>query len=145
MKVMSATADPAGVVERVAIRADYDIVEARRRLRALAAPLAYSAADLAMIATAVSELARNILEYAGEGEISLSLVRAEKRVGVSVVARDDGPGIPDLELAMTNGYSSSRGLGLGLPGSKRLVDEFEIDSQVGVGTTVRLTKWVPRS
>jgi serine/threonine-protein kinase RsbT len=134
-----------GTVETIAIRADFDVVEARRRLRELVQPLPYSAADLAMIATAVSELARNILVYAREGEIVLSLIGGGKRIGVLVVARDDGPGIADLELVMRDGYSTSRGLGLGLPGSKRLVDEFEIESQVGVGTTVKVTKWAPRS
>jgi serine/threonine-protein kinase RsbT len=141
---VSATAEAAGIVVKVAIRADYDIVEARRRLRALAEPLSYSAADIAMIATAVSELARNILEYAREGEIAISIVGRQRRVGVTVIARDDGPGIVDLELAMRNGYSTSKGLGLGLPGSQRLVDEFEIESHVGLGTTVTLTKWAPR-
>lgn len=140
---MSAAADVEGTVETIAIRTDYDIVEARRRLRTLGEALPYSAADLAMLATAVSELARNILEYAREGAIVLALVRAHQKRGVLVVARDEGPGIPDLELAMQNGYSTSNGLGLGLPGSRRLVDEFEIESEVGVGTTVKLTKWAP--
>lgn len=140
---MSVAADVEGAAETVAIRADYDIVEARRRLRKLVEALPFSPADLAMLATAVSELARNILEYAREGAIVLALVRTNQRQGVLVVARDEGPGIADLELAMQNGYSTSRGLGLGLPGSRRLADEFEIESEVGVGTTVKLTKWAP--
>lgn len=145
MRTLSTATEPVGTVEKVAIRADYDIVEVRRRLRELAEPLPYSAAELAMIATAVAELARNILEYAHEGEIALSLVTAGKRAGIRVVAHDDGPGIVDVGLAMRTGYSTSEGLGLGLPGSKRLVDEFEIESRAGAGTTVQLTKWAQRT
>jgi len=133
--------DYTGVVETVAIRVDADIVEARRRLRTLTQSLSYSSAELAMVATAISELARNILTYAQTGEIVLSVIDDHRRVGVRVVARDEGPGIVDVDLALKDGYSSSQGLGLGLPGSRRLVDEFEIESEVGVGTTVRLTKW----
>ena len=134
-----------GAIETVAITADADIIEARRRLRTLAEHLPYSSAELAMVATAISELARNILVYATSGEIELSLVDDRRRFGIQVIARDNGPGITDIDLAMQDGYSSSRGLGLGLPGSRRLVDEFEIESHVGIGTTVTLTKWAART
>jgi serine/threonine-protein kinase RsbT len=127
--------------ERIAIRSEADIVEARRRMRALASPLSFSGGELAMVATAVSELARNILIYAREGEIVVSVVESGSRAGVVVVARDEGPGIGDLELAMRDGFSTSKGLGLGLPGSKRLMDDFALVSAVGVGTTVTMSKW----
>ena len=132
-------------VETIAIRSEVDIVEARRRMRELASPLEFSAGELAMVATAVSELARNILVYAREGEIALSLVESRALVGISIVASDAGPGIADLELAMQDGFSSSNGLGLGLPGSKRLMDDFDLVSEVGVGTTISATKWTTRS
>ena len=127
--------------ETVVIRSDADIVEARRRLRALAESLGFSTAELAMTATAVSELARNILTYARVGEIAVAVHAEGRRKGVRVIASDRGPGIADVELAMQDGYTTSGGLGLGLPGSKRLVDQFELESAVGVGTTVTLTKW----
>lgn len=131
------------MTETVAIRTDADIVEARRRMRDLAEPLQLSAGDLAMVATAVSELARNILVYAGEGRIELGLIEGERKRGVLVIASDSGPGIQDVELALQDGFSTSNSLGLGLPGSRRLVDEFELSSKVGVGTTVTLRKWAP--
>jgi serine/threonine-protein kinase RsbT len=96
-----------------------------------------------MVATAVSELARNILVYAGGGTIDLSLIDQNSHRGVLVVAQDEGPGIADIELAMQDGYSTSNGLGLGLPGSDRLMDEFDLVSEVGVGTTVTAKKWAP--
>lgn len=129
------------MAERVSIRTDADIVEARRRMRDLAEPLALSPGDLAMVATAVSELARNILVFAEGGTIDLSLIDQNQRRGVLVVAQDDGPGIADVKLAMRDGFSTSDGLGLGLPGTNRLMDEFDLVSEVGVGTTVRATKW----
>ena len=96
-----------------------------------------------MIATAVSEVARNIVEYAGVGEVLLSVVQNSVRRGLQVVGRDQGPGIADIDQAMQDGYSTSQGLGLGLPGSRRLVDEFHIESKVGLGTIVTLRKWLP--
>ena len=131
------------VAETVLIRTDADIVEARRCMRDLAKPLELSSGDLAMVATAVSELARNILVYAGGGTIDLSLIDQNSHRGVLVVAQDEGPGIADIELAMQDGYSTSNGLGLGLPGSDRLMDEFDLVSEVGVGTTVTAKKWAP--
>ncbi len=133
-----------GEVETVAIGTDGDVVDARRRARETAAALGFSPGDLALTATAVSELARNILLYAGEGEIRISLVEEDRRRGVHVVARDGGPGIADLELALRDGYSSSNGLGLGLPGCRRICDHFEIRSEPGAGTIVTITKWAAR-
>jgi serine/threonine-protein kinase RsbT len=120
-----------------------DIVTARQRGRALAEKIGFIGSDLTVIATAISELARNILEYAKTGEVVLSLGQKGSRVGIAIVARDTGPGIPDLSKALQDGYTTGRGLGLGLPGVRRLVDEFEISSEVGRGTTVIVRKWVP--
>jgi serine/threonine-protein kinase RsbT len=118
-----------------------DIVTARQRGRALAEQIGFTGSDLTVIATVISELARNILEYARSGEIVLSLGQRGSRLGIVVVARDDGPGIPDLSKAMQDGYTTGRGLGLGLPGVRRLVDDFEIVSEVRKGTTVTVKKW----
>ncbi|HEY8484185.1 MAG TPA: anti-sigma regulatory factor [Longimicrobiales bacterium] len=115
---------------------------ARQEGRALAERLGFTGTDLVAIATAISEIARNIIQYAGEGEVVLSEVRKEGRSGILIVARDQGPGIANLELAMQDGYSTSGGLGLGLSGARRLVDEFEIVSEPGKGTTVTMRKWL---
>jgi serine/threonine-protein kinase RsbT len=128
--------------ERIPINTDADIVTARQHGRTLAAQAGFSGSDLTLIATAISELARNIIDYAKRGEIILSDVRQNERHGIVVVARDNGPGIPDIEKAMQDGFSTGKGLGLGLPGTRRLMDEFEIDSALGKGTTVRTKKWV---
>ncbi len=125
----------------VPISSDADIVMARQQGRALAARLGLSSTDQALIATAISELARNIVEYAGYGEIILELAQQGGRRGIVVVARDQGPGIPDIEKAMQDGFSTTNSLGLGLPGARRLMDDFEISSQVGQGTTVITKKW----
>lgn len=127
---------------RVMIRSDADIVLARQQARNLARELGFPAADLTLIATALSELARNIVEYACSGEIVLGRIEQGCRRGVVIIAHDWGPGIADTGLAMQDGYSTGRGLGLGLPGTRRLMDEFEITSSPGQGTTVRVTKWV---
>jgi len=126
---------------RVAINSDQDIVLARQKGRALAIDLGFSAVDATFIATAVSELARNILAYARKGEITLRAVQGSNRRGIQVVASDDGPGIPDIHQAMRDGFSTSGSLGLGLPGVRRLMDEFGITSQPGQGTTVKVKKW----
>lgn len=126
---------------RIRVAADVDIVTARQRGRALAADAGFSPGNATLIATAISELARNILLYAGAGEILLAQLEAAGRRGIRVVARDSGPGIPDLQQALQDGYSTSRRLGLGLPGVRRLMDEFEIDTRVGLGTTVVVKKW----
>jgi RNA polymerase sigma factor (sigma-70 family) len=125
---------------RVAIRSDADIVAARQAARELADRLGFGRTDLTLIATAVSEVARNIVRFAGEGEIVVEILE-QPRSGVQVVARDTGPGIADVEQALTDGYSTYAGLGLGLPGARRLMDEFAIVSEMGRGTTVTMTKW----
>jgi len=125
----------------VPIRADVDVVIARQKIRALVLDLRFSGSELTLIATAISEVARNIVSYAGSGEIVMRVVRQGQRRGITVVARDQGPGIADIERAMEDGFSTSRGLGLGLPGSKRLMDEFELVSEVGKGTEITMTKW----
>jgi RNA polymerase sigma factor (sigma-70 family) len=134
------TAAVAGEV-RIPIRSDADVVTARKQGRDLAAQAGFSATQLTIIATAISEIARNIVMFAERGEIIVSLVGENSREGVTVVARDSGPGISDLERALQDGYSGYGGMGLGLPGSRRLMDEFEINSEVDKGTTVTMTKW----
>jgi serine/threonine-protein kinase RsbT len=128
--------------ERIAIESDADVVTARQRARALAVGLEMPSTDQTLLATAISEVARNITAYAVRGEVLLELVRdGAGRQGIRVIARDEGPGIADLERAMTDGYTTGGGLGLGLPGARRLVDEFEIQTAPGAGTTVTLVKW----
>ena len=126
---------------RVPILSDLDIVTARQRGRTLAQRIGFSDSSLTMIATAISELARNILLYAKRGEMTVGIVEQNGRRGIAVVAKDEGPGIRDVDRAMEVGYSTSGSLGLGLPGVRRLMDEFEIDSRVGRGTTVTARKW----
>jgi serine/threonine-protein kinase RsbT len=127
--------------ERIAITSENDIVTARRRGRELAVEGGFEGSDLTVIATAISELARNIVAYAREGEMTLRIIRNGQRSGLVVVASDQGPGIDDLSLVMQDGFSTGRSLGLGLPGAKRLMDEFDIVSELGRGTTVTMTKW----
>lgn len=125
---------------RVAIHSDQDIVSARQEGRALATRLGFSGVDATFIATAISELARNILAYARKGEIVLRAIHGAG-VGILVVASDAGPGIRDIPQALRDGFSTSGSLGLGLPGVRRLMDEFEIKSRPGHGTTVSVKKW----
>jgi serine/threonine-protein kinase RsbT len=127
---------------RVPIQSDTDVVTARQTGRTLATRLAFSSSDSTIVATAISELARNIVLYAARGEIILTLTRKEGRPGLIITAWDEGAGIADVEWAMKDGYSSSGRLGVGLPGVKRLMDEFEIVSVVGKGTTVTVKKWL---
>jgi serine/threonine-protein kinase RsbT len=124
----------------VPVRVDADVVVARQAARELASRLGFSATDLTILATAVSEIARNIVRFADGGEV-LSELGDEPRRGVRVTARDTGPGIADVEQALADGYSTYRGLGLGLPGARRLMDEFAVISELGRGTTVSMTKW----
>jgi serine/threonine-protein kinase RsbT len=126
---------------RVPIDSAGDIILARQRARALAAELGFSATDIVRIATAISELARNVLSYATAGEIRLEVLNHRNRCGINIVATDRGPGISDVEQAMQDAFSTSGSLGLGLPGVRSLMDEFEIESAVGEGTTVSATKW----
>jgi serine/threonine-protein kinase RsbT len=129
------------VAKLVPIRADVDVLLARQEARRLSSGLRFTGGELTLIATAISEVARNIVAYAGTGEIVLQIVQRGQQRGLLVTARDKGPGIPDIEQAMQDGYSTSRGLGLGLPGSKRLMDDFRIVSEVGKGTEITMTKW----
>lgn len=125
------------------IRSDKDIVSARQEGRTLAVALGFTPTDATLIATAISELARNIVHYARSGEIHLRAVNGSARRGLQVVARDRGPGIADVEQAMRLGFSTSGSLGLGLPGVMRLMDDFAIVSGEGDGTTVTACKWKP--
>jgi len=130
------------VEERVPIESEADIVRARQKGRELAARVGFTGTDQTIIATAISEIARNIVTYARRGEIVLAGLESAGRGGISIMARDDGPGIADVDLAMTDGYSTTRSLGLGLPGAKRLMDEFDVASAPGKGTTVTMKKWL---
>jgi serine/threonine-protein kinase RsbT len=141
MNSASGLAGPIGAGLVVTIRVETDVVVARQEARRLASGLRFSSGELTLIATVISEVARNIVAYAKTGEIVLRIVQQGQRRGLLVIARDRGPGIADIELAMQDGYSTSRGLGLGLPGSKRLMDEFQIVSEVGQGTEITMTKW----
>ncbi len=125
----------------IAIASDVDVVSARQQGSALAAELGFGRGDQTVIAAAISEIARNILMYARTGEVELHGVPDGDRHGLTVIARDRGPGIRDVSQAMQDGFSTSGGLGLGLPGARRLMDEFEVVSSPGTGTTVTMTKW----
>lgn len=130
---------------RVPIGCAQDVVAARQAGRALAKELGFDDLAVTLISTAISEVSRNILEHAERGEIVLRPANQNGRHGVSVVASDRGPGIPDISRAMQYGYSTRRGLGVGLPGAKRLMDEFRLESEVGSGTTITMTKWLDRN
>jgi len=126
----------------VPVRGQGDVVTARIKGRLLAAELGFQMGDLVLIATAISEVARNIVSYAHEGTVELTPLRDGRRKGLGIVARDRGPGIQDIPRALDDGYSTGGGLGMGLPGCRRLMDEFEISSAVGMGTTVAMRKWL---
>ncbi|WP_373283450.1 ATP-binding protein [Nocardia concava] len=127
----------------IAVNVSNDIVTARQAGLELAAKLGFSLSDRTMIATAISEVARNITSYAGTGAIHLGVQERDGRRSMVVQAKDNGPGIADISRAMEDGYSTGRGLGLGLPGSKRLMDGMLIKSEPGHGTLVEMWKWVP--
>jgi len=126
---------------RVRVTVDADVVTARQKGREIAARAGFTATELTVIATAISEIARNIVKFAQRGEIVIRMVDEPGRCGVTIVARDAGPGIVNVPDAMQDGYSTYRGLGLGLPGARRLMDEFDVASEVGKGTTVTMAKW----
>ncbi|RFZ55480.1 Serine/threonine-protein kinase RsbT [Mycobacterium marinum] len=120
-----------------------DIVTARKAGHQLALDLGFSLTDVTMIATAISEIARNITSYAGRGAVRVAVQDREGRKALVVRAEDDGPGIADIERAIEDGYSTGRGLGMGLPGARRLMDRLIVESVVGRGTIVEMWKWVP--
>ncbi len=120
-----------------------DIVAARKAGHQLALDLGFSLTDVTMIATAISEIARNITSYAGRGAVRITVADRDGRPALVVRAEDDGPGIADIERAMEDGYSTGRGLGMGLPGARRLMDRLVVDSKLGRGTVIEMWKWVP--
>lgn len=126
---------------RIHVRNDGDVVAARSAGRAIAQRIGFDGAELVVITTAISEIARNIVQHADEGEITIAEAQNDDRRGIEVTARDRGPGIANIDLAMRDGYSTRGGLGLGLPGARRMMDEFEITSEVGRGTSVLMRKW----
>lgn len=128
--------------ETTVINTEADIVVARQKARELAKALGFSATDQAKIATAVSELARNIVVYAKKGEIICRILINGQHKGIEIVARDQGPGIANIELALTDGISTSNGLGIGLPGARRLMGELHIESASGQGTSIMARKWL---
>lgn len=125
----------------VRIASDEDMLPARAHGRALALELGFSRTDATLIATAISEIARNIVVHVGKGELTMKPVQEERRYGLMVTATDSGPGIADLEAALEHGHASRGGLGLGLPGARRLMDDFDVRSERGTGTTITMTKW----
>jgi serine/threonine-protein kinase RsbT len=126
---------------RLPLRSDEDVVGLRRHVRERAVAIALSLVDQTKLVTAASELARNTIKYGGGGEAMLDALEDGLKHGVCLIFIDNGPGIPDLDLALRDGYTTGGGLGLGLGGSKRLVDEFEVDSRPGEGTAVSIIKW----
>lgn len=134
----------AGTKKHIPVHNDDDIVTARQAAREIARSLGFGMVDQSRIATAVSELTRNIVRYAtdGRGDALITVVQNGQRTGIEIVVSDEGPGIENLEHALKAGFSSSRGLGLGLSGTKRLMDEMEIDSALGQGTVVTIRKWL---
>ena len=134
--------DPHGPADvRVPVQSDIDIVAARQKGRALATRLGFSSSDATIVATAISELARNIVLYAKRGEIALTATSNGEHPGLIIVACDEGEGIADVRQALQDGYSTSGRMGVGLPGVRRLMDDFEISSVVGKGTVVTVKKW----
>jgi anti-sigma regulatory factor (Ser/Thr protein kinase) len=128
----------------VPIDRDEDVVRARAETRSLGGDLGFSRTDATLMATAVSEIARNVLTHASRGEIRLRPIREDLRFGLRVIARDSGPGIRDVSRVVDPHYASRDGLGLGLSGARRLMDDFEVESKRGYGTTVTMTKWRKR-
>jgi serine/threonine-protein kinase RsbT len=130
--------------EQVALREQHDIVNVRQVVRSWSLSLGLGLVDLTKFVTAASEIARNTVEYGGGGTLQIEELRDGLRLGIRLVFEDQGPGIPDVARAMTDGYSTGTGMGLGLGGTKRLVDEFDIASTPGAGTRVSITKWRSR-
>lgn len=122
------------------IKSDKDLIEIRDYGRSIAGQIGFSGNEQTLISTALSEVCRNVLEYAGTGEVVIEADRVIKPTAIKIVVSDTGPGIENIRMALKEGYSTGRGLGIGLPGSKRIMDEFDIDSEVGKGTTVKMCK-----
>lgn len=135
------TRDGIDAPERLTIVSDQDVVRIRQLVRTLAVAVKLSLVDQTKLVTAASELARNTLVYGGGGTVEASRVENGRRTGIRIVFADQGPGIADLNLALTDGYTTGGGLGLGLSGARRLVDEFEIDTAAGKGTSITIVKW----
>ena len=129
-------------IRHIAIQSDLDIVTARVEGRNLAREMGFDIIDQARIATAISELTRNVVRYAKEGTLILKRLEGDRRCGLEILCKDRGPGIEDIQQVMQDSYSSQRGLSVGLPGTRRLMDEFEIQSTLGQGTTVITRKWL---
>ncbi|WP_446744112.1 anti-sigma regulatory factor [Silvibacterium acidisoli] len=127
--------------EAVPVRSDADVVMVRQRVRAWVNEMQFSLVDQTKIVTAASELARNTLEHGKGGKLDISMLQNGYRKGIQLVFSDDGPGIPDVRLALTDGYTTGSGMGLGLSGSKRLMNEFYIQTEVNRGTTVSCIRW----
>lgn len=128
-------------VKIVTIRNEQDVIVARQEGRTLAQRLGFSPVDQARITTAISELARNIVVYGERGTVTLNEATDGTRAGIEVIFDDEGPGIADIDQAMGQGYTTGKGLGAGLPGTQRLMDEFEITSAPGEGTHIKIRKW----
>lgn len=124
------------------INSDKDLVIIREFGRKLATQIGFENNDQTLIATALSEICRNVLEYAGSGKVRIEPARGKKTDGIKIVVSDSGPGIEDVNKALREGYSTGRGMGIGLPGSKRIMDYFTIDSRIGKGTTITMSKWL---
>jgi serine/threonine-protein kinase RsbT len=129
------------MTDRITVASDQDVVRVRQMVRTAAVAAKLSLVDQTKLVTAASELARNTLVYGGGGTVELVSVDNGRRKGIQIVFADQGPGIVDLNLALTDGYTTGGGLGLGLSGARRLVDEFDIDTKVGEGTSITVTKW----
>jgi serine/threonine-protein kinase RsbT len=129
------------MTERIEITSDQDVVRVRQLIRAVAVAVQLSLVDQTKLVTAASELARNTLVYGGGGTVEVTRVENGRRAGIRIVFTDQGPGIADVDLALTDGYTTGGGLGLGLSGARRLVDEFDINTAVGQGTSITVTKW----
>ena len=127
---------------RLEIRSTIDIVTARQQGREIAMEMGFPASEITLIAAAISEIARNILDHAKRGEVSFTITHRGADRCLQVIAQDEGPGIPDVARAMQYGYSSRGGLGVGLPGAKWLMDDFEIESVIGKGTKITMRKWL---
>ena len=127
---------------RVPIEREEDVVVARQKGRELAAAAGFSVTDRTIIALAISEIARNIVSYAYRGKLTLRQLDDGIRTGILIIAEDEGPGIADIELALRDGYSAAKSLGVGLPGTKRILDEFALTSTPGKGTKITMTRWL---